>query len=82
MKKRALAMPTKSKRRWEALVPPAVRSFVGDGGSDLIKVYDSGLPDGFPGRFTLHEDWGCGLTLLGFVVFVVVVLVLKHFLFG
>lgn len=54
----------------------------GDGGSDLIKVFDSGLPDGFPGRFTIHEDWGCGFTLLGFVLFVVAVLVLKHYLFG
>ena len=75
-------MPSKSKRPWEAIAPLPVNSFAGDGGSDLIKVYDSGLPDGFPGRFTLHEDWGCGLTFLGFVVFVVVMLVLKHFLFG
>ena len=75
-------MRTKSKRPWEVLVLPPVNSVDGGGGSDLIKVYDSGLPDGFPGRFTLHEDWGCGLTLLGFVVFVVVVLVVKHFLFG
>jgi hypothetical protein len=75
-------MPAKSKRPWEALAPPPVNFFDGDGGSDLIKVFDIGLPDGFPGRFSVHEDWGCGFTLLGFVVFVAVVLVLKHFLFG
>jgi hypothetical protein len=46
-------------------------------------IFDIEPPSGWRNLFPFVEDGpSCGLSLLGFVVFVVVVLVLKHFLFG
>jgi len=46
-----------------------------------MNFFDGGPLGPWPERFTFVEDLGCAFTFIGFVLFLIIVLILSHIFF-